>query len=314
MSEAGNGSSRIAVIGGTGFVGSYVVDALHAAGYTTSLLVRHGSAHKLDATEQTRVVAGDVDSESAVREVLEGCDAVIYLVGILRDYPGRGITFEATQYDGVVRTADAAVELGIRRFLLMSANGVDANTTPYQRTKLMAENYVKGRDLDVTVMRPSVIFGNPRGRMEFATQLYRDMVRLPFPAVGFFSGWSPSAGAVMMSPVHVQDVAAAFVRSLQSDDTIGKTYELGGPESLSWTQMLERIAAAVGTRKLIIPMPIGLMRVGATLLDWLPFFPVTRDQLTMLEQNNTCDSALLESLLGKTPMAFAAENLLYLNG
>ena len=93
---------------------------------------------------------------------------------------------------------------------------------------------------------------------------------------------------------------------------IGRTYQLCGPETLSWTEMLRRIAAAVGKHKLVLPMPISAMRLPATLLDWLPAFPVTRDQLTMLEQNNVCDSNGLPDLIGRAPVGFTTASLAYL--
>lgn len=115
-----------------------------------------------------------------------------------------------------------------------------------------------------------------------------------------------------MSPVHIDDVASAFIKALEDDATIGKTYELGGPEILSWQDMIARIAAATGKRKWILPMPTWIMRAGATLFDWLPFFPVTRDQLTMLEEGNTADPGIIEALTGAEPKAFSTENLGYL--
>ena len=138
------------------------------------------------------------------------------------------------------------------------------------------------------------------------------MVRPPIPAVGFFSGLSPRKGAVVMSPVHIDDVASAFVMALKNDETIGETYCLGGPETLTWQTMIHRIAEATGRKKLILPMPIWIMRIGATLFDWLPFFPVTRDQLTMLEEGNTADPKVLEGLIGRAPKGFAADTLKYL--
>ncbi len=115
-----------------------------------------------------------------------------------------------------------------------------------------------------------------------------------------------------MSPVHVEDVALAFDRALDDASTISKTLSLGGPETLSWTEMLTRIAASVGRRKWIIPMPLGVMQLVAATLDWLPFFPVTRDQLTMLATGNTCDASELEALIGARPRSFTNENLAYL--
>ena len=116
-----------------------------------------------------------------------------------------------------------------------------------------------------------------------------------------------------MSPVHVEDVARAFVNSLNNASTVGEAYDLGGPDILSWTEIIRRIAAATGRKKWIIPVPISLMKLAATLFDWLPFFPITRDQLTMLAEGNTADPDVIESLIGKSPAPFSLEQLDYLN-
>ena len=303
---------RVAIIGGTGFVGGHLTDALLAAGHEVSLLVRVGSESKIHQSERVLTTSGDISSQEALRSVMEGCSAVIYNVGILREFPSRGITFEESQYEGLVRTVEAAREVGIKRLLLMSANGVKQPGTPYQETKFRAEEYARQSGLDVTVLRPSVIFGDPEGKMEFATQLFTDMVRPPIPAVSFFSGRSPAKGAVVMSPVHIEDVASAFVVALENDRTIGQTFALGGPEVLSWQTMVRRIAAATGRTKWLLPMPIWIMRVGATLFDWLPFFPVTRGQLTMLEEGNTADPEILRQLIGRDLQDFSIDALGYL--
>jgi len=305
---------KVAVIGGTGFVGGYLVDALVEKGHEVSVLVRQGSESKLRASEAVRAVPGDLSSASALRAAVEGCDAVIYNIGILREFPRRAITFETTQFEGVVQTVDAARDAGVPRMLLMSANGVKRDGTPYQDTKHRAEEYAMQSELAVTIFRPSVIFGDPHGTMEFATQLYRDMVRPPLPAVGFFAGSDPHKGAILMSPVHIDDVANAFANALEDDATIGKIYELGGPEVLTWRDIIARIAEATGRKKWILPMPTWIMRIGATVFDWLPFFPVTRDQLTMLEEGNTADPGILRQLSGREPKSFSKENLRYLGG
>ncbi|MDH4047691.1 MAG: NAD(P)H-binding protein [Gammaproteobacteria bacterium] len=303
---------RVAIIGGTGFVGSYLTDALLDAGHAVSLLVRPGGDNKLKRAKHVQTVPGDISDAESIRSLIEGCDALIYNVGILREVPREGITFEKTQYQGLVSTVEAAREVGVRRLLLMSANGVKIPGTRYQETKRRAEEYAFNSGLDVTVFRPSVIFGDPRGTMEFATQLFDEMVRPPIPAVNFFSSLGPNKGAVVMSPVHVEDVASAFVAALQKPECIGKTYRLGGPEVLTWKEMISRIAAATRRKKTILPMPIGLMHIGATLFDWLPFFPVTRDQLVMLKEGNVADPAELESLIERQPISFRAANLAYL--
>jgi NADH dehydrogenase len=304
---------KVAIIGGTGFVGGYLIDALLDAGHEPHVLVRPGSENKLHRASECRITKGDLGSPDAIDAVVTGCDAVIYNVGILREYPREGITFEALQYRGAESVAEAAKRAGIRRFLLMSANGIDSAETPYQTTKLRAEAMIRESGLDYTIFRPSVIFGDPRGTMEFATQLYRDMVRMPLPGVGFHTGLSPASGEVLMSPVHVRDVADAFASALIDDSTIGKCFMLGGPEVVSWPQMLQRIAAAVGKTKFILPMPIGVMKLGATLFDWLPFFPVTRDQLTMLADGNTAEPDELAQLIGRQPAEFSPGNLAYLD-
>ncbi|MBT8107852.1 MAG: NAD(P)H-binding protein [Gammaproteobacteria bacterium] len=295
---------RVAIIGGTGFVGGYLVDALLDKGHRVTALVRPGSEGKLIPNDCIRKVSGDLSDRDALRQTLEGAGAVIYNVGLLREFPSRGITFEATQYQGVVDTIAAAKSAGVKRLLLMSAIGVKDPGTKYQSTKRRAELHALASGLDVTILRPSVIFGDPRGTMEFATQLYRDMVRPPMPAVEF--------AGVQMSPVHIEDVADAFVAALHDDATSGEVIELAGPEVLSWRDMVERIAGAAGRSKLILPMPLWVMRTGATLFDWLPFYPVTRDQLTMLSEGNTAPVDALEGLIDRPARAFDETNLAYL--
>jgi uncharacterized protein YbjT (DUF2867 family) len=295
---------QVAIFGATGFVGNYLVRALLNAGHEPSVLVRPGSEKKLAQADRCAVTAGDISSTEGIRDTLDGCDAVIYNIGLLKEFPRRGITFEEAHYTGVKRVIEAAQAAGVRRFVLMSANGVKQPGTPYQETKFRAEELLRGSDLDWTIFQPSVIFGNSGGTQEFSHQLYAELVKPPIPAVAF--------PGVQMSPVYIDDVAAAFVISLTNPDTIGKTYPLGGPEVLTWKEMVQRVAKAAGRDKWFVTMPLWLMKIGATFFDWLPFFPATRDQLTMLEEGNTADPGIIESLTGRSPTPFDADHLTYL--
>ncbi|MGD1983499.1 MAG: NAD(P)H-binding protein [Chromatiaceae bacterium] len=304
---------KVALFGGTGFVGSYLVDALVEVGLQPVVLVRPGSEDRVNHADRCTTVAGDIADPAAIESVLEGADAAIFNIGILREVPSRGVTFQALQEQAPKQAIDAASRLGVRRFILMSANGVEANSTDYQQTKLRAEQHLQESGLDWTIFRPSVVFGDPRGRMEFASQLKRDIIDAPLPAPLFFPGLNPAeAGRFELSPVHVRDVAAAFAAALLNSDTIGQIYRLGGPEPLSWRRILETIAAATGKQKTMLPVPaIGVSTAAALFGRW-ERFPITRDQITMLLQGNRCAPDDLVRL-GIDPTPFNTESLRYLS-
>ena len=304
---------KVTVFGGTGYVGGYLIDELLDKGHHPVLLVRHESRHKVRHHERCTLVDGDIANTVAVGAALSGADAAIYNIGILREFPTSGVTFEALHFEGAKRAMNAAEEAGVSRFLLMSANGVKADGTGYQRTKYMAEQYLKSTALDWTVFRPSVLFGEPRGRMEFTTQLYRDIVRSPLPAPLFYEGLLPfNAGEFRMSPVYVKDVASIFVQALEMPNTAGQIFPLCGPASLSWKEILKTIAAAVGTTKHTLPAPVLLLKSLASALDRFEFFPITRDQLTMLMEGNSCDGHNAFQNFDLEPTPFDKKRLSYL--
>jgi NADH dehydrogenase len=303
---------KIAIIGGTGFVGSYLTEQIIDSGHEPVLLVRENSRHKVKQSEKCTLINGDVSDSEAISHLLEGADAVIYNIGILRAFPGKGITFQELQLDAPCRVMDAAQKAGVQRFILMSANGVKAEGTDYQRTKFLAEQYLASTGLKWTVFRPSVIYGDPKGNMEFVTQLMQDIILSPLPAPLFFKGLIPTnAGSFKLAPVHITDVAAAFVKALTDDSTIEQIIQLCGPDAVSWRQILQTIAHTVGEQKLMLPAPALGVSAVARLLDGFEFFPITRDQITMLMEGNTCSEDGFSSL-GMTPKAFNQETLDYL--
>jgi len=304
---------RVGILGGTGFVGAYLVDALLARGHQPVLLVREGAADRVPGGTATEVVGGDIGDAGAVAALVDSTAAIIYNIGILREFPSRGIRFEDLHWLGAKRVMDAALAAGGRRFVLMSANGVRADGTPYQRTKYRAEEYLRTSGLDYSIFRPSVIFGPPRGRTEIATQLARDVIRPPLPAPLFYAGLLPTdAGGFQMAPVHVEEVATAFANAIDDPDTYGKTFLLCGPEDLTWREMLTRIAAASGKpKKPMVPVPADFLRLGALLLDRFAAFPVTADQLRMLLEGNTCEVGIGAEVV-KGRRRFDASELGYL--
>ena len=305
---------KVALFGSTGFVGSYIVDELISQGMEPNLMVRKGSENKLLQKDKCRIVKGDIDDKTAINETLDGCDAVIYNIGIIREFPNRGITFENLHFNGAKRCIDAAKEKGINRFILMSANGVKMNGTSYQSTKYCSEEYLKFSDLDYTIFRPSLIFGDPRGndRPEFCTQLKKDMLNLPVPAPNFHKGFNPlKAGDFAMSPIHVKDVASIFVKSIKEISLVRKTYCLGG-DTYYWQDIIKIISNAYGKKKLTIPAPAIIIQGFAFLFERFQWFPITKDQITMLLESNVCSSMELFKLFDVSPIPFSSESLTYL--
>ena len=190
---------KVALFGGTGFVGSYIIDELLKNGHEPVVLVRDGSESKLNNSEKCKIISGDVNDVKSIKNTIEGSDAVIYCIGIIREFPRKGITFEKLHFQAAKECIDIAKSLGVKRFIMMSANGVKVDGTDYQKTKYLAEEYLKFSNVDWTIFRPSLIFGDPRGgdRPEFCSQLKKAMLRLPFPAPNFHPGLKPMNGKIL---------------------------------------------------------------------------------------------------------------------
>ncbi len=272
---------NVFITGGSGFVGREVIRQLLAAGHHVRALVRH--ADRLKDFHQVDKIVGDTTRPDTLKDQLADCDAVIHLVGIIREIPSKGVTFDKLHTLSTGHVVAAAQEQGVKRYLQMSANGTRIKaTTKYHKTKWLAEEEVRNSGLDWTIFRPSLIFG-PHD--EFIRMLAR-MIRL-LPVVPVFGD-----GRYRLQPVHVQDVAASFVAALTKVDSIGKTYHCCGPDIYSYDELLDAIAAALGRKSGVCKLhqPLWLMKPVISAFDSLSVFPITRDQLQMLVEGNTCDS------------------------
>jgi uncharacterized protein YbjT (DUF2867 family) len=316
---------KVALIGGTGYVGSYICDELIANDHTPRILVREGSEAKVIAPKKCEIIKGDISNEHSIRELIKGSDAVIYLVAVIREFPKKSITNDKLQFKGSELAVKIASELGVKRFLLMSALGAtaDIDASNYQKAKHLSEQVVKNTDLNWTIVRPSSLFGDPRGnnRPEFCKALKEDMLELipgfpnsiPFPAPSFFEGIIPfNSGEFSFSMIHVKDVAKIFVRLITDKKEFGKTINLGGNEDFTWDHIIKNIAAASNKKVLMVPAPISAVMAAASLLDWWSGFPVTRDQLKDLVKGSTCNSEDIFKKYEINPIPFNKENLSYL--
>lgn len=295
---------RVFVTGATGFVGRAVVQALRADGHSVRCLVRRGSERDLRGLGAIERVEGDVLVRKGLEEGMAGCQAVIHLVGIIREHPSRGITFEQVHTQGTLNVIDAATAAGVKQFLHMSALGTRPGArSRYHKTKWAAEEAVRASGLRWTIFRPSIIYG--RGD-QFITMLAYFVRRYPImPVIG--------SGRQRLQPVPVDHVAEGFARALVTPTAVKQTYEVGGPDTVTMIELLDVIGAAVGRRRVHkLHMPLGLMRPLTWLLQRLPGYPVTPDQLLMLEEDNAGDPAAFYSTFGltPTPLAFGVRRML----
>lgn len=305
---------KVALLGGTGFVGSYITDELLNHGHKPKVLVRKNSTNKLLQADNCEIVEGDLSDKRALKKLIKSSDVVIYSIGLVREFPHRGITFQETQFDGVKQVVDLAVELDSKRFILVSANGARLDGTKYQSTKYLAEEYLKQSGLDWTIFRPSLCFGDPRGsgRPEFCTQLKKDMLSLPIPSPSFHDGFLPmNAGKFALSPIHIENVAQFVVKSIEMDVAKSKIYQLGG-ETYYWKDLVPTMAAAYGKKKWMIPAPAIAVKSLAFFFQRFAWFPITVDQLTMLMESNVCDSKEYFDLFQIEQIPYNTETLSYL--
>ena len=305
---------KVALFGATGFVGSYILDSLIDKEFSPSILIREKSKDKLSFPNNTSMVLGDIEDLDAIEETMEGADAVIYNIGIIREFPKKRITFNRLHFEGLKNCVDIAEKLKVNRFILMSANGVKKNGTGYQSSKYQAEEYLKKSKLDYTIFRPSLIFGESKSEKhkEFCIELKKDMLSLPIPAPLFYKGFSPlNAGNFKLTPIHVRNVADFFVKSINMQEAIGKTYNLGGKKSFNWSEIIDLIAESSRIKKWKIPVPMLVVILAAILLDRFKWFPITRGQLVMLMEGNLVNEDFFDKF-NISAIAFDAVNLSYL--
>ena len=269
---------KIFIAGGTGFVGAHLVEALRKKGHELRLLVHARSTGAAGGIDQ---IEGDVTRLESFEQAVNGCDAVINLVGIIREFPARAITFERLHVQATANMLAATRKAGIQRYLQMSALGTRPEASSrYHVSKFRAEELVRSSGLDSTILRPSVIYG-PKDA--FINMLAAQLRLTPvMPVIG--------SGTYRLQPIHADDVASCFALALEMPETIGQCYELCGNNRLSYVELLDAVASAMGRPAPFKPhVPLGLMKMVVPVLQRVPQFPITMDQLQMLIEENICD-------------------------
>lgn len=274
-----NAARRVTVFGGSGFVGRHVVRRLAARGDVVRVAVRDPVAaaflKPMGNVGQVVPMRVDIADAGAVAEALRGADAAINLVGILRE-TGRQ-RFDAVQGEGAERLAAAARDAGVARFVQVSAIGADAaSDSAYARSKAAGEAGVRRHYPDAPILRPSVVFGPEDDFFNRFAQLAQLA-----PAVPLVGG-----GHTRFQPVYVGDVADAVLRVLDSPAASGRIYELGGPRTMTFREVIEFVLAQTGRRPALVNLPFGVASMLAAIMEKLPAPQLTRDQVRLLRRDN----------------------------
>jgi uncharacterized protein YbjT (DUF2867 family) len=277
---------KVLVTGGTGFVGTHLVNRLLRRGHAVAVLARDPRKTRNRYNRPVEAAPGNVLDRESVAAAAAGRDAVVHLVGIISEKGDQ--TFDRMHREATENVVAAAKASGIRRYLHMSAMGSSEDSpSQYGRSKAAGERAVRSSGLDWTIFRPSIVFGPGDG-----------FVSLLAPIVRLNPGFIPviGPGTTRFQPVSIEDVARAFADALEKPETVGRSFELGGPEIFTLNAIYREIAAAVGKPgKPLLHLPLWYGRVLAGGFEWLArrgvlaAAPLTRDQLKSLERDNAAD-------------------------
>jgi len=272
------------IVGGTGFIGKNTIESLLNRGINIKVFVRNQEKYEKILSSmkvkslysKIEPIYGDIFSPETYIKKLENIDAIINLVGIIREYPKKDITFEKAHYEITKTLVDVSLKLGIKRFIQMSALGASIKSkSNYMKTKYRAERYVIESTEEWTILRPSIVIGKDG---EF-TKMISNMIRTGIVPI-------PGDGNYKIKPISVTTLANFISFAVTSKETIKKEYNLVGPKEYTYNEFIDAFAKAIGKRNYIkIYIPIWLIRVSSAILGNLS--PITKEQLELLLQGST---------------------------
>ena len=270
---------KVLVTGATGFIGPKVVHALRSQGRDVRVLVRRPDRATQLATLGAEVVTGDITNAASLSAAVDGCTHVVHLVSILK---GSSSDFQRVMTQGTKDLVAAAKGAGVERFVLMSALGTSEtakDTVPYFASKWAMEQETVRSGLEYTIFRPSFVFGNGG-----ALPLFIKQVRYS-PVVTVIG-----SGLQRIQPIWVDDVAEYFARGVDHPQAANRSFEIGGPDIVTWNELYLKIAKVLGKRRKLLHIPAALARTGASLTQWAPGAPLTTDQIAMIEAGDNVAS------------------------
>ncbi len=271
---------KILVTGATGFIGPKIVHALRAEGRDVRALVRWPERATQLADWGVELTRGDVTDTTSLATAADGCSHVIHLVAIIT---GKPADFDRVMVQGTCNLVAAAKRAGVERFVLMSALGTSETTTniaPYYAAKWAMEQEVASSGLEHVIFRPSFVFGRDGG----ALQTFLKQVRYS-PVVTIIG-----PGLQRSQPIWVEDVAAYFSAAVDLPQAANRTFEVGGPDVVTWNELYRTIARVLGKRRAFVHVPFGVALTGARLTQWVPGAPLSADQVAMLQGPDTVAS------------------------
>lgn len=282
----------ILVTGGTGFVGSHLVPRLVESGYEVRCLVRSWAKAEALKAYGVELVLGDVTNRESLEQAMAGVETVIHLVAVIRE--SRGVSFNGVNVGGTKNVVQAAQSSGVKRLIHIGALGDKPNPRyRYIYSKWQGEEAVHRSGLDFTILEPSVMFGTGFG---FITQLIGALKMFPFLAP------IPGSGKTRFQPIWVEDTVTCIIQVLKGEKS-GRTCELGGPEHLTYEQMLDAIMDALEMRRIKVYLPLPLMRPAVVVMEKvLPNPPVTSGELRQLEVDNITGLDAVERQFGFKPL------------
>lgn len=281
---------QIAILGSSGFIGTHLTLFLLQMGYHLKLLHHRADPDYVSPRGQIESIQGSINDRDALEQCFNGCSQVYHLVGIIAE--SRTKTFQHTVAGGTQTVVDAAKEAGVGKIFYLSALGAAEDAeTDYFRTKWQAEQIIINSGLDYTIFRPSIVYGV---RDKFINRLASMIKYSPIvPVIG--------DGKYRLQPVYVEELAAVMAHASRMQSTAGKIYEVGGPEQLTYLEILDIIKRVLGRKRPNVHVPISWARFAAAVMEKIiKPAPLTRDQIRMLKKESICDQTVVEKEFGVT--------------